>query len=43
MGNDDLYLYDESAIDLFIKTLQMLLPSEVNRAQKAVYIPNGKE
>ena len=29
------------AIDLFIKTLQML-PSEVNRTQEAVYIPNGK-
>lgn len=29
------------AIDLFIKTQQML-PSEVNRTQEAVYMPNGK-
>ena len=29
------------AIDLFIKTAQML-PSEVNRTDEAVYMPNGK-
>ena len=29
------------AVDLFIKTMQML-PSEVNRTEEAVYMPNGK-